>query len=180
MSKYVIINSSNRVVRIEQSDTLPTVESGLTAQLMTSNFPGFSREEGVYYTYTGGSFVKQDTRSILDLKAAKNVEINASRLSANQTFFTFQNKQIACDPLSRSDIDGVNGIVCLTGSLPTNFPGAWKAIDNTYVSIPDRATWVSFYDAMVNQGMLNFNKSQQLKAALVLADEIIEVENISW
>jgi hypothetical protein len=121
-----------------------------------------------------------DARTLEEHKADKNLEINRYRLIANQDTFTFQNKVIACDALSRSDIDGVNGLVSITGALPNNFPNAWKAVDNTYVSIPDRNTWISFYAAMVNQGVANFNYSQQLKTALNAATTVEEVQDIVW
>jgi hypothetical protein len=50
--------------------------------------------------------------TLAELKAAKNTEINTSRLAANQTTFTHQNKQIACDQLSRGDIDGCERLRC--------------------------------------------------------------------
>jgi hypothetical protein len=131
---------------------------------------------------SGGSVVSGaiDILTLSDHKALKNAEINSYRLAANQATFNFQNKVIACDPLSRSDIDGVNGVVCLTGALPNNFPNAWKAIDNTYVSIPDRATWISFYAAMVNQGVVNFNYAQTLKTELAAAQDLNTVQTIVW
>lgn len=121
-----------------------------------------------------------DHRSLVECKASKSAEINAARLAANRTSFTFSGKAIACDELSRGDIDGVNGIVSLTGALPPGFPNAWKAMDNTYVAIPDVATWVSFYGAMVAKGTENFAHSQELKAALAAATTPEEVEAIAW
>lgn len=132
------------------------------------------------YTWSNISFTWVDNRTLEKIKFDKNQEINIARLAANQGTFMFQGKVIACDPLSRSDIDGVNGIVALTGNLPNSFPNAWKAMDNTYVSIPNRETWTSFYGAMVNQGVVNFNHSQSLKAALALATTPEEVNAISW
>ncbi len=121
-----------------------------------------------------------DSRTLEQAKEAKNAEINAARLAANQSTFTFANKQIAVDPLSRSDIDGANGIISLTGALPGGWPGAWKAVDNTYVAIPDISTWTAFYAAMVTQGTTNFVYSQQLKAALAAATTLQQVDAIYW
>jgi hypothetical protein len=114
------------------------------------------------------------------VKMRKNAEINAARLAANRTTFVFAGKDISCDELSRSDIDGVNGIVALTAALPPGFPNAWKALDNTYVSIPDVATWTAFYAAMVAKGTENFAHSQQLKAQLEAATTHAQVEAIQW
>lgn len=121
-----------------------------------------------------------DPRTLDDLKAAKNNEINAARLRANRGTFTYAGKTIACDELSRSDIDGVNGEVALTGALPPGFPGAWKAVDNTYVAIPDLNGWKAFYGAMVAQGQANFAHAQSLKAQLSLATTAAEVDAVSW
>jgi hypothetical protein len=122
----------------------------------------------------------EDPRTLADFKATKNLYINESRLKANYTTFQYSGKSIAADQLSRGDIDGVNGEVSLTGAMPANWQGAWKAIDNTYVIIPDVATWTKFYKAMVGQGSINFAHAQGLKAQLAAATTIEEVEAIVW
>lgn len=122
----------------------------------------------------------EDLRTLADLKATKNLQINESRLKANRTSFTFNNKQIAADALSRSDIDAMHGIVLLNNEMPVGWQGGWKAMDNTYVAIPDVATWSLFYSAMVAQGQANFAHSQNLKATLAAATTITEVEAIKW
>lgn len=114
------------------------------------------------------------------MKQAKRDQINRARWEANSSSFTFAGKQIAADRLSRSDIDGVSNEVALTGNLPSSFPNAWKAIDNTYVSIPDVATWVAFVQAMVAQGSANFAHAQQLKAQLDSATTMEQVAAIQW
>lgn len=113
--------------------------------------------------------------------AIKTVEINTARLAATYSWFPYASKVIACDQLSRSDIDGANGIISLTGVLPPGWPGAWKAMDNTYVVIPDVATWTAFYGAMVAQGTANFLHAQALKAYMndpVRTQE--QVQAIHW
>jgi len=140
-----------------------------------------------------GSIVEVDPSEaqIADAKAKKNDEINASRLSANYSTFAYGGKLIACDALSRSDIDGVNGYIALNNALPPNFPGAWKATDNTYVTIADVATWKAFYAAMVAVGTTNFLHAQTLKTAIdtiigdsvtypTKADKIAAIEAITW
>jgi hypothetical protein len=122
----------------------------------------------------------EDPRTLADFKAAKNLYINEARLKANYTSFQYSGKSIAADQLSRGDIDGVNGEVSLTNEMPANWQGAWKAIDNTYVGIPDVATWTLFYKAMVGQGSINFAHAQGLKAQLAAATTIEEVEAIVW
>jgi len=120
----------------------------------------------------------EDPRTLADLKAAKNAAINSARLRANQSHFMFAGKQIAVDPLSRSDIDAMHGTVLMLQAMPAGWPGAWKAMDNTFVAIPDVATWGAFYGAMVAQGMQNFAHSQALKAQLDAATTPAEVEAV--
>lgn len=121
-----------------------------------------------------------DLRTLEEIKATKNQQINAARLLANQTVFTFIGQDISVDTLSRGDIDGTNGTVLLTGAMPPNWQGGWKTVANTYVAIPDVATWTQFYLAMNNQGSINFNHAQELKARLSAATTIEEVEAIVW
>lgn len=115
-----------------------------------------------------------------EIKAAKNTEINLARAAANTGTFIHDGKAFACDALSRGDIDGVNGEVALTGALPQDFPGAWKALDNTFLPIADVAAWTAFYRAMVAQGAANFAHAQQLKAQLAAATTPEAVAAIVW
>lgn len=119
-------------------------------------------------------------KSLDELKADKNEQINAARMAANLSTFPFMGKRIQCDELSRGDIDAIQGKVARTGELPGNFPGAWKTLDNDYVAIPDAATWDAFYDAMIDQGTANFQKAQALKAQLAGAQTLEEVAAIAW
>lgn len=113
--------------------------------------------------------------SLADLKAAKNAAINAARLKANQSHFTFAGKQIAVDALSRSDIDAAHGAWLMAGGPPPGWPGGWKAIENSIIPIPDLPTWGAFYGAMVAQGTANFAHAQALKAQLAAATTAEEV-----
>lgn len=124
-----------------------------------------------------------DARKVVDipaLKVAKNREINEARANANQTTFPYAGKTIACDPLSRSDIDAVANSIGLSDDFPVGFPLAWKAVDNTYISVPDVAAFKNLYAAMVAQGTANFAKSQQLKQALSNADTEAAIKAIVW
>ena len=117
---------------------------------------------------------------LAELKAAKNAEINAARLAANFSTFTHAGKQIACDQLSRSDIDGTNGFVSLYGTLPPGWPGGWKALDNTYTPIATVNDWKAFYASMFAAGNANFAHAQALKAALSNATTAEQVAAIHW
>lgn len=130
--------------------------------------------------WDGMAFGWRDLRGLHEIKASKNAEINATRLAANRGTFQFDGRPIACDELSRSDIDGVNGYVGLTGRLPPDFPGVWKAADNSFVSIPSVQAWTDFYSAMVAAGTANFTVAQSLKAQLALAETAEDIESIRW
>lgn len=121
-----------------------------------------------------------DPRSLADVKAAKRTELSAARLAANNACFTFAGKQIQCDEIGRSDIDGANGIIALLRALPPGWLGQWKAADNTFLPIPDLATWVAFYAAMVAQGQANFVRAQALKAQVEAATTIDALALVSW
>lgn len=113
-------------------------------------------------------------------KDAKNLEINSWRAQANQSTFTHQGKEIACDALSRSDIDAVASHIALTGSFPQNFPMAWKAVDNQYILLPDVAAFKAMYSSMTKRGADNFEKAQNLKTALKNATTLEQIEAIQW
>lgn len=127
-----------------------------------------------------GSVFTPPPVDLVALKAAKNAEINAARLAANFSTFPYAGKAIACDQLSRSDIDGTNGFVSLYGSLPPGWPGGWKAVDNTYVPISSVADWKAFYSSMFAAGNANFAKAQALKDQLEAATTPEEVQSINW
>jgi hypothetical protein len=131
--------------------------------------------------FSGGvQLANIDGNDLESLKARTRTMINLWRLTANRSSFQFTGKTIACDELSRSDIEGVNGYVALTGSLPPNFPGAWKAIDNSYVAIPDVSTWTQLFGAMVAQGTSNFGRSQALKGIVAAATTAAQLDAIHW
>lgn len=117
---------------------------------------------------------------LVAVKAAKNLQITLWRAAENQSYFTYAGKQIACDALSRSDIDAVANSIALTGGFPAGFPNAWKAMDNSYVAIPDVDTFKALHAAMTDQGTVNFGRSQTLKAALAAATTVEQIDAIVW
>lgn len=114
------------------------------------------------------------------MKELKKSEINEARLAANFSTFPYSGKVFACDQLSRSDIDGTNGFVSLYGTLPPAWPGGWKAVDNTYISITTVQDWKDFYSSMFAQGNANFIHAQALKDKLQLATTAKEIQEITW
>lgn len=117
---------------------------------------------------------------LASIKAAKNGQINAWRASANLSTFPHAAKEIACDALSRSDIDGVANNIALFGVFPEGFPGGWKATDNTMIPLADVDAFRAMYASMTRQGTDNFNHAQDLKAQLAAASTPEEVAAIVW
>lgn len=118
--------------------------------------------------------------TLAELKTAKNAAINAARGTANTGTFSHSGKTFSCDPLSRGDIDGMNGYVALFAALPAAFAGVWKAADNTYFAIADVAAWKAFYSSMVIQGAANFAHAEDLKSQLAAATTPEAVAAIVW
>lgn len=132
--------------------------------------------------WDGTQFVKPEPPppNLAELRAAKNEAINSWRAAANQSVFSHAEKKIACDQLSRSDIDGVANHISLFGTFPDGFPGGWKATDNTMIPLLDIDSFRALYASMTAQGTANFNHAQDLKAALAAATTPDEIEAITW
>lgn len=114
------------------------------------------------------------------LKASKNDEINAWRALANLTTFPHLGKLVACDQVSRSDIDAVANHIALFGTFTPDFPAAWKATDNTYLPMGEIEQFKAMYQSMAAQGTANFNHAQALKLQLALAGTADEIASIEW
>ncbi len=117
---------------------------------------------------------------IAKVRRDKEIEINMSRTAANNSFFLFQGKRIACDEVSMKDISITNMFVLRDGKLPASFPGIWKSKDNEYIPILDTATWNSFFDAVFLQGSRNFMHSETLKHRIAKAPTLPEIRIINW
>lgn len=126
------------------------------------------------------AYTERKVQELTDAKLSKKQEINAARLEDNFSTFVHNEKVIACDQLSRSDIDGVNGYVGINGTLPPDFPGAWKAKDDSYLLIPSVEAWKDFYLSMYNAGLSHFMKSQQLKAQVDACTTLEQLSAIKW
>lgn len=124
--------------------------------------------------------VEQATQNLALALTSKRLQINAWRLQANRGTFTHGGKSFACDELSRSDIDGITSYVTLCGALPPDWPGGWKAIDNTYLAITTVDQWRQFVASMVASGSANFERSQVLKAQLELCTTQAQIDAIQW
>ncbi len=113
-------------------------------------------------------------------KEAKNSEINDCRLAANEVSFYHAGKNIACDALSKTDLLCTAIYIGLTGSFRPGFPGAWKAIDNTYLLLPDVQAFKDMFGSMIDAGNSNFMHAQQLKQQLASATTIDQINSITW
>lgn len=109
-----------------------------------------------------------------------NQRINEWREAANFSYFIFRGKRIACDRLSRSDIDGTGLYVATNGKLPDIWLGGWKAIDNTYVQITTVQDWNEFLATMYDQGQENFQHAQALKYLITQSTDVDFIRNLTW
>lgn len=123
-----------------------------------------------------------ETAPLEDLRAAKNAAINTWKLEANNSYFDFGGKRIAYKDADRVEIQAINNVVLLTGAMPTHpdWPKAWKAIDNTWVPLPDVQAWTAFNLAIADRGTAHFKRAQELKAALALATTPADIDAITW
>lgn len=146
------------------------------------NLPPQKEEDGFFYQRweVRDLSIEQTDEVLQRVREEVNHRINEGRLQANHNFFIYKDKKIACDPLSRSDIDGLNGWISINNKMPDHWFGAWKAKDNTFVSIPDLSAWKEFYNSMFNQGQVNFQHSQLLKAKIAQADTLESIRAITW
>lgn len=143
----------------------------------------YQRWDGVQWStleYYPGTSPSDILENLNKAKLEKIQQINLWRATANQTYFTHQGKQIACDQLSRSDIDAVAANISLTGTFPAGFPGAWKAMDNSYIMLPNIAAFKAMYESMTLQGTTNFGQSQALKTQLAAATTLEQINDIIW
>jgi len=144
--------------------------------------PGPIQKIGSTWTATWSVVpIPQETidSKLVQYRKEKSLLVNAWREKANNTFFVHEGKQIACDALSRGDIDAVAGNISLTGDFPEGFPGAWKCIDNSYILIKNPSAFKAMYASMTRQGITNFVKSQQIKAKIATAT-FEELDAITW
>lgn len=178
MNTHAFVGATGRVDRLlsAASTDLPV---GMSCVSLAQSVAGWPAGIGELHC-TGGVLLFVDGRTLEQVRADKKQQINTWRLAANQVGFNFAGKRISTDTLSRSDIDGTNGTVALTGSFPAGWPGYWKAEDNSLVPITSIDEWKLFYAAMSAQGAANFLTSQGLKAMVDAAQTIAEVEAVAW
>lgn len=178
MTIYAIIDEQERVTSLVWEEGEPPPNSVAT-NLPTPYYPS-KPFEGAVLRVQNGDLVWQDARDLETVRAHKNQQINAWRAEADRGTFVFMDKQIQVDDLSRMAINAVSSEVALTGELPASFSKAWKALDNSYISIPDVLTWKQFVKAMVAQSTANFLKAQELKNLLQSYTTLAEIDALTW
>jgi hypothetical protein len=139
--------------------------------------------EGVIGVATQGVYVippEQIEAELTSAKAAKYLAIDAMREVANNTSFIYLDKDIRCGPPDRGDIDGIMGRVAMKGTLPPDWPGGWIATDGTFLEMADADAFIVFYDAMVAQGITNFEYAGSLKAIVAAATTLAEINAVVW
>lgn len=147
---------------------------------LVSDYPTADSPTKELHIDDAGTLYWIETATLSEVKARQVAKITQSKVSANMSFFVFNGKQIQADEASFREIQSTNGYVALNNELPPDWPGGWKAIDNSYVVIGTVATWRDFYNTMVTTGTANFKKSQGLKLAIANAATIEEVQAIEW
>lgn len=145
------------------TDVLAGVETALT---------------GTGAMFEGGQVVTDTSDSLDALKARKRAEITQDRINADADHFTYQGKSIRT-----ADKDMMDLLVAdarWNKGLPSNWPGGWKAVDDTYVAIGTKDDWDAFFIAMYDAGISNFDHSQKLKAQLDAATTPEDVAAVKW
>jgi hypothetical protein len=123
-----------------------------------------------------------ETASLAELKLSKRAEITAARLAADSDHFTYQGKEIKTADKDMFDLLVADARIskCADGEMPPNWPGGWKAIDNTYLPITSKEAWNAFFIAAYDKGVINFLHSQQLKRQLDDVTTPEEMAAITW
>ena len=196
--KYAFVNDQGKLVWISQKVFGPAPENHTmyevedSVELATHYFNGTevvaytSEQLELKNTLTNYPAVWDSASmawlNILNLENSKkfaNQRINQSKNDANSKF-SYAGKEFATDPVSRNEIEGINGYVTIRNLFPEDWIGGWKAIDNSYLSITTVTEWQDFYTAMVTSNTLNFSKAQALKDLIGTTTTVAEADAISW
>jgi len=139
--------------------------------------------------FEGGILSIDSTISLELMKVRKIAEITAARLRADADHFIYSYTDSNGDTVSKDirtgnkdmiDLLTTNSYITLFGDFDEDWPGGWKAIDNTYVQITTVEQWKDFFKRMYKTGIANFKKSQLLKAQIEAATTLEEVQAINW
>ncbi len=117
---------------------------------------------------------------ISNMKKMKSKELFDTYLKKKNSFFIYKDKKIATDENSLTTIDSINGFILMSGTLPENWIGGWKTLDNTYLEISDVEDWKLFYSAKTTFLNNCFIKFQELKSRLSSVTSIEEADALVW
>jgi hypothetical protein len=187
MKYFAIVNALNviqlgfqqEVPDVGPAPRLPFVEGCTHVELSAPFVRDHPSPTAVPYAESG-SVVWVEAAPLDELKERQKQLINLAHELANKTSFMFQGKEIQANDHSMRQIEITNSGVLRRGTMRPGWLGAWKTLDNSYVAIPDVATWNQFLDAIEQTGTQNFDKAQQLKAAIDAAQTIEEISAIVW
>lgn len=123
-----------------------------------------------------------ETASIEELKSRKRLEITNARIAQDADHFVYMGKEIRTADKDMFDLLVADARIakCIDTEMPPNWPGGWKAIDNSYLPISTKAAWNAFFIAAYDRGILNFLHSQELKRQLDDAVTAEEISAIKW
>lgn len=180
MNTHAVVDQSEAVERLTSTPQSVVLQPGQSLVALFGPVPAWPDGAGTLKCDQNGRLYWDDDRSIEELRASKNAEINHWRETANETF-EHSGKTFSADPLSWKDIAGAHGWIVATGAMPPGWPGAWKAVDNTLLPIATTLEWMAFYGAAVSTGAANFARSQALKAYMNdPARTRAEIDSITW
>lgn len=122
-----------------------------------------------------------ETATLAQLKEYKTAEITSQRLAADSDHFVYQGHAIRTADKDMFDLLIANARIMMSApQMPTNWPGGWKDINNSYLIISTVDQWKAFFIAMYDTGIVNFMYSQQLKAMIFAAQTPEAVAAINW
>lgn len=123
-----------------------------------------------------------ETATLEEVRQRKRQEITACRIAADNDHFVYQDKMIRTADKDMFDLLVADARInkCTDGKMPPNWPGGWKAMDNSYLPISSPDAWNAFFIAAYDAGIGNFMKSQSLKQQIDSATTFQEIEAIKW
>lgn len=185
--KYVAIDvATGRVDSTYEADeSNPPIIDGFDIVQASADFgkgwPVAPTPTSVLYMLNG-ALQWVETATLDQLKQSKRQEITNCRIAADNDHFVYQDKMIRTADKDMFDLLVADARInkCTGGQMPPNWPGGWKAMDNTYLPISTPDAWNAFFIAAYDAGIANFTKSQSLKQQLDAAQTPADVAAIHW
>jgi hypothetical protein len=139
--------------------------------------------------FESGLIVDDTTQTLDSIKQRQLFLITQARLAADADRFVYTYTDTSGNSVSKDirtgnkdmvDLLTTNSYVTLFGEFDADWPGGWKAIDNSYVPITTLDQWKDFFKSMYKTGIANFKKSQLLKSQIEEATTVEAVQAINW